>query len=336
MKVSNPMPEQKDVEILNLEVAPGQTEPVRIDKYLTEMVKNATRNKVQQAIKEGRVTVNGNDIKSSYVVQPEDKIRVELTRPKPPEAEPEAIDLDIVFEDESLIVVNKPAGLVVHPAFGNWTGTLVNALLHHAEQLSDYQDDALRPGIVHRLDKDTSGLLVVAKNSNVHKELAAQFSKHDINRTYWAVVWGNPEDEGTFESDIGRSNKDRKVMAVLPEGKGKRAVTHYKVIERFDYLSLVDVKLETGRTHQIRVHFANAGFPVFGDETYGGCSVRYGSNTGRRKTLFEKLFKTLSRQCLHAKTLGFIHPVSKKEVAFDSELPADFLFVLEQLRKYCT
>jgi 23S rRNA pseudouridine1911/1915/1917 synthase len=330
------MTEQKEVEILNLTVAPGQTEPVRIDKYLTEMVKNATRNKVQQAIKDGRVTVNEVQIKSSYIVQPDDNIRVELTRPKPPDAEPEAIDLDIVFEDDSLIVVNKPAGLVVHPAFGNWTGTLVNALLYHAEQLSDYQDDALRPGIVHRLDKDTSGLLVVAKNSNVHKHLAEQFSKHAINRRYWAVVWGRPDDEGTFDSEIGRSNKDRKVMAVLPEGKGKRAVTHYKVIERFDHLALVEVKLETGRTHQIRVHFAGAGYPIFGDETYGGNSVRFGSNTGRRKTLFEKLFKTLSRQCLHAKTLGFIHPETREEVSFDSELPADFSFVIEQLRKYCT
>lgn len=330
------MEPEKDVEIIRLDVAPGQTEPVRIDIYLTEMVRNATRNKVQQAIKEGRVTVNDKKIKSSYIVQPLDAIRVELTRPKPPEAAPEAIPLDIVFEDEHLMVVNKPAGLVVHPAFGNWTGTMVNALLYHAEQLSDYHDDELRPGIVHRLDKDTSGLLVVAKNEQAHKQLAKQFADHSIERTYWAVVWGRPEDEGTFDEPIGRSRKDRKIMTVVPEEQGKHAVTHFKIIERFDFLSLAEIRLETGRTHQIRVHFSNAGFPVFGDETYGGRSVRYGSNTGFRKTLFEKLFKLLERQCLHAKTLGFIHPESEEFVSFDSALPDDFTTVLEELRTYCT
>lgn len=329
------MESEKDVEIIRLDVAPGQTEPMRIDRYLTEMVRNATRNKVQQAIKQGRVRVNDKVIKSSYIIQPLDEIRVELTRPKPPEAVAEDIPLDIVFEDEHLMVVNKPSGLVVHPAFGNWTGTMVNALLHHAEHLSEYHDDDLRPGIVHRLDKDTSGLLVVAKQENAHKLLAKQFADHSIERTYWAVVWGRPDDEGTFDDSIGRSRKDRKIMTVVPEEQGKRAVTHFKIIERFDFLSLAKIRLETGRTHQIRVHFSNAGFPVFGDETYGGKSVRYGSNTGFRKTLFEKLFKMLERQCLHAKTLGFTHPETGEFVSFESALPEDFATVLEELRTYC-
>jgi len=325
----------EEMEILHLTVAPGQIEPVRLDKYLTEMVKNATRNKVQQAIKEERVRVNGKVVKSSYPIQPNDAIRVELTRPKPPEVEAEDIPIDIIYEDEDLLIVNKPPELVVHPAFGNWTGTMVNALLHHAEHLSEYQQDELRPGIVHRLDKDTSGLLVVAKNDIAHAFLAKQFANHSIERTYWAIVWGLPDDEGTFDTNIGRSSKDRKVMAVLPEGNGKRAVTHYKVIEQFDALSLVEIRLETGRTHQIRVHFSYAGFPVFGDETYGGRSVRYGANTGFRKTMFDKLIKMLNRQCLHAKTLGFIHPSTKEMVRFDSELPDDFNHVLTQLRTYC-
>lgn len=323
------------MQVLELTVAPGQTEPVRLDKYLTEMVKNATRNKVQQAIKEGRVFINGKKTKSSYVIQPDDKIRVEMLTPKPPDVEPEEIPLDIVHEDEHLIVVNKPPELVVHPAFGNWTGTMVNALLHHTENLSEYQQDDLRPGIVHRIDKDTSGLLVVARDNETHKYLARQFSDHSIERTYWAMVWGRTEDAGTFSGAIGRSRRDRKVMAVVPENQGKRAVTHYRVIERFDFLTLVEIRLETGRTHQIRVHFSDAGFPVFGDDTYGGRSVRYGSNTGFRKTLFEKLFKNLNRQCLHAKTLGFIHPATREKVTFDSELPADFTEVLESLRNYC-
>lgn len=322
-------------EILELKVAPGQSEEVRIDKYLTLMVKNASRTKVQQAIRENRVLVNGKPVKSSYPVQPNDAIRVELTRPPAPDMEPEDIPLDIVHEDEFLIVVNKPAELVVHPAFGNWTGTLVNALLHHSNQLSDYQGDELRPGIVHRLDKDTSGLLVVAKDEATHKHLARQFSKHAIERTYWAVVWGHPGESGTYDLEIGRSKKDRKLMSVLDDGTGKRAVTLFRLIEAFDHLSLVEIKLETGRTHQIRVHFSHAGHPVFGDVTYGGDSVRYGPNTGFRKQMFDKMFKSLGRQCLHAKTLGFIHPASGEQVSFDSKLPDDFTEVLTNLNNYC-
>ncbi len=326
---------EKEIVHIDLQVAPGQAEPVRLDKYLTVMVKNATRNRVQEAIKEGRVTVNGKKQKSSYIVQPDDEIRVEMLKFNPPDATAEEIPLDVVHEDESLLIVNKPPGMVVHPAFGNWSGTMVNALLHHTEHLSDLNNDSMRPGIVHRLDKDTSGLLVVAKNEHVHKRLARQFAKHSTKRTYWAVVWGNPDDEGTFTGNIGRSSSDRKKQAVVGENQGKRAVTHYRVLERFDHLSLVEIKLETGRTHQIRVHFAHNNHHVFGDEVYGGASVRYGSNTGFRKTMFDKLFTKLNRQCLHAKTLGFIHPESGEEVLFDSEIPEDFEHVLDTLRKYC-
>jgi len=328
---------ERENHIINLKVAPGQTVPVRIDRYLTEMVQNATRNKVQQAISEERVLVNGKPTKSSYLVQPDDEIEVEISKPRIPDLAAEDIPLNIIYEDEQLLIINKPSDMVVHPAFGNWTGTMVNALLHHSNELSGVPDEeAMRPGIVHRIDKGTSGLLVVAKDDVTHQFLGKQFQDHSIERTYWAVVWGSPSEEGTFEGNLGRSTRDRKLMAVLPEDKGKRAVTHYRVIEHFDHLSLVEAKLETGRTHQIRVHFAHAGFPLLGDETYGGNSVRFGSNTGYRKDLFKKLFNTLGRQCLHAKTLGFIHPATEEHVIFDSPLPPDFETVLDTLREYCS
>lgn len=313
-------------------VPPGHHENLRLDKYITQFVQNATRNKVQEAIKDGHVLVNGVVEKVSYKMQPGDRIEITLPKPPPPEAKAEEMTLDIVHEDNDIIIINKPADMVVHPAFGNWTGTLVNGLLHHAETLSEVNDPMIRPGIVHRLDKNTSGLMVVAKNDRAHAFLAEQFSRHDLERSYWAVVWGQPPAEGTFEGNIGRSRSNRKIMAVLDEGEGKRAVTHYKVIEFFDYLSLVEVRLETGRTHQIRVHFAHNGFPVFGDVTYGGTAIRYGPSTGGRKSMYDNLFETLGRQCLHAKTLGFVHPSTKENVQFDSELPGDFRNVLNKLR----
>ncbi len=318
-----------------LTVPPGHHENLRLDKYITQFVQNATRNKVQEGIKEGYVKVNGKVEKASYKMQPGDHIEIELPKPPPPEAKPEEIPLEIVHEDNDLILINKPPNMVVHPAFGNWTGTLVNGLLHHTGSLSEVNDAAIRPGIVHRIDKDTSGLLVVAKNDVAHNFLATQFAKHDIQRTYWAVVWGTPPAEGVFEGDIGRSKKDRKIMAVTDDGSGKHAVTHYRILEYFDHLALAEVRLETGRTHQIRVHFAHNGFPVFGDKVYRGDSVRYGSNTGARKAMFENLFASLNRQCLHAKTLGFVHPQSKENVFFDSELPGDFRNVLSKLRSFC-
>lgn len=329
------VPEQgeNDVTRINLVVAPGQHEPVRLDKYLTLMVKNATRTRVQQAIGNGWVLVNSKQEKSSYPVRPGDRIEVTLPVPPPPEAAPEEIGLDIVYEDDDLIIVNKPPGMVVHPAFGNRTGTLVNGLLFHAGRLSGIQEDMARPGIVHRLDKDTSGLLVVARNDVAHQKLAVQFARHTIKRHYLALVWGHPDDEGTIDAPLGRNRRDRKLMDVV-EG-GKRAVTHYRVIERFDHLSLVDVTLETGRTHQIRVHFAHINHPVFGDATYGGDSVRYGPNTGSRKQMFDNLFRNPGRQCLHARVLGFIHPRSGETVSFEAALPEDFAHVIDTLRVNC-
>ena len=227
--------------------------------------------------------------------------------------------------------------MVVHPAFGNWSGTLVNGLMHHVDELAgEEEEENIRPGIVHRLDKDTSGILVVAKTNEALANLSAKFAEKDIERTYWAIVWGTPPKEGTIEGDIGRSKQDRKLMTVLPEGKGKHAVTHYKVLEYFDYLSLVEIKLETGRTHQIRVHFNHIGHQVFGDPTYGGASVRYGPNTGQRKVMFHRLITGLNRQALHAKTLGFEHPSTGDMVRFDSELPEDFQHVLDTLREKCS
>ena len=265
---------------------------------------------------------------------PGDKIFIELPKAPPPTAKAEEIDLNIIFEDDDLIIVNKPAGMVVHPAFGNWTGTLVNGLMHHVDELGA-SDDELRPGIVHRLDKDTSGLLVVAKHAETLAKLSAKFAKKEVQRTYWAIIWGTPPEEGTIEGDIGRSKHDRKLMTVLPTGRGKKAITHYKVLEYFDYLSLVEVKLETGRTHQIRVHFNSIGHNVFGDTTYGGTSVRFGPNTGMRKVMFHKLLTGLSRQALHAKTLGFEHPSTGELVSFDSGTSRRFSACLDMLRKHC-
>ncbi len=329
------MSEQKTT-IYELEVPPGQQESIRLDTYITSFVENATRNKVQKAIKDGYVFVNGKKQKASYTMQPGDQIFIELPIAPPPEAVPEEMDLNIVYEDEDIIIVNKEAGMVVHPAYGNWSGTLVNGLMYYADELAENDDNDLRPGIVHRLDKDTSGLLVVAKNDVALAKLSGQFAAKEVERTYWAIIWGTPPEEGTIEGDINRSRSDRKVMAVVPDGKGKAAVTHYKVLEYFDYLSLVQVRLETGRTHQIRVHFSSNGYPVFGDHTYKGDTVRYGPNTGSRKAMFKKLFEKLDRQALHAKTLGFVHPTSGEKVSFDSDLPEDFAHVLNKLRKFCT
>lgn len=319
-----------------LEVPRGQQNEIRLDVYITSFVQNATRNKVQKAIKEGHVLVNKKYEKPSYTVQPEDVIEITLPKPPPEKAKPQKMDLDIVFEDDDLLIVNKDPDMVVHPAYGNWQGTLVNGLMYYTQKnLSSVEDDTLRPGIVHRLDKDTSGLLVVAKNDVTHHKLSKQFAKKDVERTYWAIVWGAPPKEGTITGNIGRSPKDRKIMTVLPEGKGKHAVTHYKVLEYFDHLALLEIKLETGRTHQIRVHMQHEGYYVFGDPTYGGDSVRYGQNTGGRKSMFQNMFKRLQRQALHAKTLGFVHPGTENFVEFDSKLPGDFAEVLEKLRKNC-
>lgn len=320
---------------ITLDVPAGHRDGTRLDAYITQFVQNATRNKVQEAIKAECVKVNGKLEKASYKVKGGDRIDIRIPKPPPPEAVAEDIPLDIVHEDDQVVIINKPAGMVVHPAFGNWTGTLVNGLLHHLDDMDGFEDETLRPGIVHRLDKDTSGILVVAKAPEVHTALAAQFSDHSIERSYWCVVWGQPKPEGTIDAPIGRSRKDRKVMAVVPEDQGKRAVTHYTVLEYFDHLALCEIRLETGRTHQIRVHMSHIGHPVLGDAVYGGDHIRYGSPSGSRKSFFDTIFQRLGRQCLHAKTLGFIHPATRQPVRFESELPGDFKDVLARLRQHC-
>ncbi len=321
-----------DRKVINFDLPEGKKKE-RIDLFLVNSVENATRTKVQNLIKQGNVTVNGKAVKPNYKVAPFDKIEVIIpVAPRPDKAEPEDIPLDIVYEDEYLLVVNKPAGLVVHPAFGNFTGTLVNALLHHTASLSTMNDPSVRPGIVHRIDKDTSGLLLIAKNDQIHARLARQFSAHKIQREYWAVVWGKFRNKtGTIKSYITRSKKDRKVFT-MSDSEGKIAITHYEVIEEFEFASLIRLHLETGRTHQIRVHMSGNGHPIFSDDTYGGRAIRYGDQLPGMKQRAENLFAIMNRQALHAKTLGFYHPGIEKDVLFNSELPEDFRLLIEKLK----
>lgn len=305
--------------------------------YLTAHVENATRNKVQEAIKNGEITVNGAVVKASYAIQPNDIIEIHLNRPDPPEVKAEEIPLDIAYEDEFLLVVNKPAGMVTHPAYKNYSGTLVNALMHHSDKLSqlhadeDEEWDVVRPGIVHRLDKDTSGLLVVAKDETTHQKLAKQFAAKTSEREYNAIAWGRfNEPRGIIDAPLGRSKSDRKKVAVVPDGK--HAVTEYEVLEQFEFLAFVRLHLRTGRTHQIRVHLAHIHHPVFGDETYGGRETVAGGIEGKKKAEVKNLLEMMPRQALHAKKLGFVHPHTKTMMRFESELPADMLAVLRRLR----
>lgn len=310
-------------------VVPPKQSKVRLDVYLTHQVENATRNKVQKAIQDGAVLINGKRVKPSYPIAPNDIIDITFPRPPRPEAKPENIPLDVIYEDDQLLIVNKAAGMVTHPAYGNYTGTLVNALLHHCNKLSKVNTE-LRPGIVHRLDKETTGLMVIAKNNVAHHVLAKQFSKRTIDREYWAIVWGKfKQPKGTIEANLGRSKKDRKKVAVTAEGK--HAITEYEVLKQFDFLSLVRLKLKTGRTHQIRVHLAHIGHPVFGDPTYGGRSNTWGGLEGKKAQHAQNLLKIISRQALHAKTIGFIHPKTKVSVKFESELPEDMKEVIEKI-----
>jgi 23S rRNA pseudouridine1911/1915/1917 synthase len=312
-------------------VVPPGKKPERLDVFLTNHVENATRNKVQRAINAGAVLVDGKTVRVSHQVAPGEVIHVSLPRRPPQEALAEPIPLDILYEDDHLLVVNKPAGMVTHPAYGNYTGTLVNALLHHCRSLSTVNDET-RPGIVHRLDKDTSGLMVVAKNDAAHAKLARQFSARTIHREYWAIAWGVFKvSRGFIEASLGRSKSDRKKIAVAAEGK--HATTEYEVIEQFEYLSLVRLRLLTGRTHQIRVHLAHIHHPVFGDPTYNGRRIVAGPGTNRQKKEVQRMLKLIPRQALHAKTIGFLHPTNGQEMRFDSELPPDFRAVLNELRQ---
>ncbi len=317
-------------------VKKGQS-PLRIDKYLLNFIENATRNKIQAAAKNGSIFVNDVPVKSSYKVKGNDEIRVLLTHP-PHEhlLVGENIPIDIVYEDEQLLVVNKSAGMVVHPGHGNYSGTLINALIYHFDNLPLNSSD--RPGLVHRIDKDTSGLLVIAKTEEAMNHLSRQFAEKTSEREYVALVWGNvEEDEGTVEGNIGRHPKNRLQNTVLLEeeaDKGKPAVTHYKVLERLGYVTLVTCKLETGRTHQIRVHMKHIGHTLFNDERYGGERILKGTTFTKYKQFVDNCFKILPRQALHAKTLGFEHPKKGEFMRFTSEIPDDMEQCVKKWRHY--
>jgi len=312
-------------------------QPLRIDKYLMNFIENATRTKIQAAAKDGSIFVNGVPVKSNYKVKPFDHIRVLLAHP-PYEflLVPEDIPIDIVYEDDELLVVNKPSGMVVHPGHGNYSGTLINALTFHFENLPKNSNE--RPGLVHRIDKDTSGLLVVAKTEATMTHLSKQFFNKTSDREYVALVWGNvEEDEGTIEGNIGRHPKNRLQNTVFEDedaDKGKPAVTHFKVLERLGYVTLVTCKLETGRTHQIRVHMKYIGHTLFNDERYGGEKILKGTTFTKYKQFVENCFKILPRQALHAKTLGFVHPKTGKKMSFTSEIPEDMQQCIEKWRGY--
>ena len=310
---------------------------VRVDKYLFERIVNASRNRIQKAAEDGFVMANGKPVKSSYKVKPLDVITVMMDRPRyENEIIPENIPLTIVYEDPYLMVVNKPAGLVVHPGHGNYHGTLVNALMHHLNKQGIPAEEQNRAGLVHRIDKNTSGLLVIAKDEQTHARLAKQFFDHTIQRRYVALVWGNfDEDEGTITGNIGRSPKDRQKMFVFADGSdGKHAVTHWKVLKRYGYVTLVECRLETGRTHQIRVHMAWIGHPLFNDERYGGDRILKGTTFAKYRQFIENCFAVMPRHALHARLLGFEHPATHENVLFESPLPADFHSLLTKWNIY--
>ncbi len=315
-------------------------EPLRIDKFLTNRLQNATRNRLQIAIDNGSVLVNSIAVRSNYKVKPDDVVTVVLAHP-PRELELicEDIPLDIVYEDTDLIVINKKAGMVVHPAYGNYTGTLVNALAGHFHPHligKALKTETIRPGLAHRIDKNTSGLVVITKNEEALNDLALQFYERTIKRHYIALVWGDlKEDAGTITGHVGRNLADRKIMDVFPDAShGKHAVTHFEVLERFGYVTLVKCKLETGRTHQIRVHFQHIGHPLFGDFEYGGDKILKGTTSSKYKAFIENCFEILPRQALHAQSLGFLHPTTNKKLYFEAPLPEDFETVLNKWRNY--
>lgn len=335
-EIELPEPEEQDLfEHLRIIVDKGQS-LLRIDKFLMHRVENASRNRIQNAIEAGNVLVNEKAIKASYKVKPADVISVVLPHPpRDTEIYPEDIAIDIVYEDEHVLVVNKPAGMVVHPGYNNYHGTLVNALVFHFQQLPQLPGNDGRPGLVHRIDKDTSGLLLISKNEVAMTYLARQFFDHSIDRKYIALVWGDIVEDGTVTGYIGRSMKDRKVMDIYDdESKGKWSVTHYKVLERLGYVTLIECRLETGRTHQIRAHMQHIGYPLFSDTTYGGDKILKGTVYSKYRQFVENCFEIMPRQALHAQLLGFEHPVSKKRIQFESQLPADFQAVLEKWRNY--
>jgi 23S rRNA pseudouridine1911/1915/1917 synthase len=315
---------------------PGQS-LLRIDKFLSDRLENSSRTRIQNAANAGNILVNNNTVKPNYKIKPGDIVQVVLpTPPREIELIPEDIPLNIVYEDDDVLVVNKEPGMVVHPAYGNYTGTLVNALMWHFRDLPLFNTGESRPGLVHRLDKNTSGILVIAKNEYALNRLSKQFYDRTTDRRYNALIWGIPDPrEGTITGNVGRSIKDRKVMQVFKDDtEGKTAITHYKVLEDLGYISLIECKLETGRTHQIRVHFSHIKHPLFNDEEYGGNVILKGTTFTKYQQFIKNCFKILPRQALHAKSLAFNHPVTGKRLFFDSDLPDDMVQVIEKWRKY--
>ncbi|SES82338.1 RluA family pseudouridine synthase [Prevotella sp. kh1p2] len=319
-------------------VVDGGQQPLRIDKYLAERMQHSSRNRIQTAADAGFIHVNGKPVKSNYKVRPLDAISLMLDRPKHDSTiQAEDIPLEVIYEDADLMVVNKPAGLVVHPGAGNFHGTLINAVAWHLKDLPSFDPNDPEVGLVHRIDKDTSGLLVVAKTPEAKTKLGAQFFNKTTHRSYNALVWGNfIEDEGRIEGNIARDPKDRLRMTVFEPGSsaGKPAVTHYRVIERFGYVTLVECILETGRTHQIRAHMKRIGHPLFGDERYGGTEILRGNRSTTYKAFIQNCFKLCSRQALHARTLGFVHPRTGRQMDFSSPLPADMEQLIAKWRGY--
>ena len=329
--------EQQLYEHVRVVVDKGQ-DPVRIDKFLFEHLQHSSRNRIQKAAEAGFIHVNDRPVKSNYKVRPDDVVTLMLDRPRHDTTiEPEDIPLDVVYEDDDVMVINKPAGLVVHPGVGNFHGTLVNAIAWHLRNLPSYDPNDPEVGLVHRIDKDTSGLLVIAKTAEAKTNLGVQFFNKTTHRSYNALVWGNfVEDEGRIEGNIARDPKDRLRMAVFPPDSeiGKPAVTHYRVIERFGYVTLVECILETGRTHQIRAHMKHIGHPMFADERYGGMEIIRGNRSSTYKAFIQNCFKVCGRQALHARTLGFVHPKTGKQMDFTSELPEDLQKLIERWRVY--
>lgn len=310
---------------------------IRLDKFLVDRMEHCSRNRIQTAADNGSILVNGVAAKASYKVKPMDRITLVMPYPKRElEIVPEAIPLDIVYEDDDLLIVNKPAGMVVHPGCGNYSGTLVNALAYHLRHLEMFRGGDMRAGLVHRIDKDTSGLLVVAKNEFSHVRLAKQFFDHTIHRRYVALAWGNfDEDEGTVTGNIGRDPRDRMLMHVFADGsQGKHAVTHYRVLHRYGYVTLLECRLETGRTHQIRVHMSWRGHPLFNDPRYGGDRILKGTTFSKYRQFISNCFALLPRQALHARSLGFVHPTTGREMLFESDLPEDFRAVITKWDGY--
>jgi 23S rRNA pseudouridine1911/1915/1917 synthase len=317
-------------------VDPGQS-LLRIDKYLSARIENTSRTRIQNAANAGNILVNNFSVRPNYRVKPGDVVQILLpTPPREIELIPENLPVNIVYEDDDVVVVNKEPGMVVHPAYGNYTGTLVNALMWHFRDLPLFSTGELRPGLVHRIDKNTSGILVVAKNELALNRLSRQFYERTTDRRYIAIIWGVPDTaEGTITGNVGRNLRDRKIMQVFPDGsQGKPAVTHYRVLENFGYVSVVECKLETGRTHQIRVHFSYIRHPLFNDDEYGGDEILKGTTFAKYQQFVKNCFKILPRQALHARSLSFDHPVTGKRLTFDSELPADMQQVIEKWRNY--